>query len=68
MLSQLYQLGVDSINSEFCGLTAPVTIKRSIHVKFAILGIALSQDTLNIIRDKLLIVFSIILENTFNKF
>lgn len=64
VLSKLDQLSIDGIYRELCSF---VTIKRSIHVELAILSVALCKDTFDIVRDKLLVVLTVVLQYAFDK-
>lgn len=69
MLSQLNELGVDSINCELLiGRGISTAIQRGIHIELAVLGVALGKYALDIVGDQLLIVFSVILEDALDKF
>lgn len=69
MLSQLNKLCVDSINSELLiGRGITTAIQRGIHIEFAVLGVALGKDSLDIVGNQLLIVFSVILEDPLDEF
>jgi hypothetical protein len=65
VLPQLNKLSVDSINGELLvGRGITTAVQRGIHIEFAVLGVALGKDALDIIGDELLIVFSVILEDS----
>jgi hypothetical protein len=69
MLSQLNKLCVNSINGELLiGRGITTAIQGGIHIELAVLGVALSKYTLDIIGDQLLIVFSVILEDALYEF
>jgi ABC-type sugar transport system permease subunit len=64
----LLLVGLYSINGELLvGRGISNAIQRGIHIELAILGVALGKNALDIIGDKLLIVFSVILEDALDE-
>lgn len=67
-LPQLNQLSVNSINSEIVPLSWSVRAQLCIHVELSILSVGLSKNALDLIRDHVFIVLSIVLQDTLNQF
>ena len=68
-LPQLYQLCVDSVNSEF-GVVVPactLLVQWGVHIELAILRVALCEDALDLVGDHVFVVLPVILENALNQ-
>lgn len=69
LLSQLDQLGVNSVNGKVRGrLISCRAAEGGIHVELAVLGITLVHDVLDFVRHHLLIVLPVILQDALNQF
>ncbi len=66
-LPQLNQLSINSIDSEFIALISRVRVKLSVHVEFSILSVRLSKYPLDLIRYHVLIVLSVVLQDSLNQ-